>query len=105
MRNIVYDCVGFEWDEHNLDKSWYRHQVTNQECEELFFNVPLIVAVDKAHSQNEQRYFALGHTDGNRWLFVAFTVRSRLIRVVSARNMNEKEARRYGKDFSRNTRF
>jgi len=97
MLNIVYDCVGFDWDDDNLDKNWYRHDVTNQECEELFFNVPLIVANDARHSTEEQRYIALGKTDKERWLFIAFTVRTSLIRVISARDMNEKEARKYAK--------
>jgi len=97
MLNIVYDCVGFDRDDDNLDKNWYRHDVTNQECEELFFNVPLIVANDARHSTEEQRYIALGKTDKERWLFIAFTVRTSLIRVISARDMNEKEARKYAK--------
>ena len=97
MLNIVYDCVGFDWDDDNLDKNWYRHDVTNQECEELFFNVPLIVANDARHSTEEQRYIALGKTDKERWLFIAFTVCTSLIRVISARDMNEKEARKYAK--------
>lgn len=97
MLNIVYDCVGFDWDDDNLDKNWYKHDVTNQECEEIFFNVPLIVASDARHSTEEQRYIALGKTDKERWLFIAFTVRNSLIRVISARDMNEKEARKYAK--------
>ena len=97
MLNIIYDCVGFDWDENNLDKNWYRHEVTNQECEELFFNVPIIVASDVKHSAQETRYMALGKTDKKRWLFVAFTVRNNLIRVISARDMNAKEAKRYAR--------
>ncbi|MBE2293409.1 MAG: BrnT family toxin [Phycisphaerales bacterium] len=30
------------------------------------------------------------------WLFVAFTVREAHIRVISARDMNQKEAKKYG---------
>lgn len=99
MNSIIYDCVGFDWDDGNLDKNWYRHNVTNQECEEIFFNVPLIIASDIKHSEDEQRYLALGRTDDSRWLFVAFTVRNELIRVISARDMNEIEAKGYGKEF------
>ena len=103
MKSVISDCKGFQWDEGNLDKNWHLHQVTNGECEEVFFNLPLIVASDTRHSQREQRYYALGWTDTDRWLFVAFTVRDDLIRVISARDMNEREARNYGERVKRYT--
>lgn len=89
---------GFEWDAGNLHKSWEKHGVTPQEAEEIFFNEPLIVAEDAAHSGIEQRYFALGRTHEGRHLFVVFTVRSVRIRVISARPMNKKERTLYGKE-------
>ena len=95
MNNDVSNCKGFQWDEGNLDKNWHLHQVTNGECEELFFNLPLIIASDTRHSRKEQRFFALGRTDRNRWLFIAFTIRDELIRVISARDMKDREARKY----------
>jgi hypothetical protein len=105
MKATIYDCDGFEWDEGNSEKNWYLHQVTDGECEEIFFNVPLLVAADTGHSQREQRYYVLGRTDANRWLFVAFTVRNRRIRVISARDMNEREARKYVESVKSDTGF
>ena len=81
----------FEWDEGNLTKNWDSHQVSSSECEELFLNVPLVLADDVRHSANEARYYALGQTNSGRLLFVAFTVRGTHIRVNSARPMNGKE--------------
>ncbi|MBK6712249.1 MAG: BrnT family toxin [Chloroflexi bacterium] len=103
MKNILSNCNGFHWDEGNLEKNWHLHEVTNGECEELFFNLPLIVASDDKHSQLEQRFYALGRTDRERWLFVAFTIRNSLIRVISARDMNQKEARKYSEQVKRYT--
>jgi uncharacterized DUF497 family protein len=103
MKNVISNCKGFQWDEGNLDKNWYLHQVTNSECEEVFFNLPLIVASDIKHSQQEQRYYALGRTDTDRWLFIAFTIRDDLIRVISARDMNQRETRKYGERIKRDT--
>ncbi len=93
--NDLYYCDGFEWDEGNSDKNWFLHQVTDAECEEVFFNIPLIVADDTQHSKTEKRYFALGQTDRGRLLFIAFTIRANLIRVISARDMNTREGKRY----------
>ena len=88
---VWLDCIDFDWDEGNADKSWEKHGVADLECEEVFFNQPLIVRRDPGHSQHEARYYALGHSDQNRLLFVAFTVRGRLVRVISARDMTHKE--------------
>ncbi|MEI7435312.1 MAG: BrnT family toxin [bacterium] len=46
-------------------------------------------------SLKEQRFYALGRTDERRELFVAFMLRSRRLRVVSARDMSRKERRVY----------
>jgi uncharacterized DUF497 family protein len=103
MKAIISNCEGFQWDEGNSDKNWYLHQVTNGECEELFFNLPLILAPDSQHSTHEQRYYALGRTDTDRWLFIAFVVRNNLIRVISAREMNQREMRKYAERIKRDT--
>ncbi len=93
----IENIAGFEWDEGNIHKNWIKHQVSNSECEELFFNLPLLVASDMIHSQEEVRYYALGRTNGNRRLFIAFAVRNDKIRVISARDMSKKEGKVYAK--------
>lgn len=84
-------CEGFEWDEGNVDKNWLKHGVTAGECEQIFFNQPLLVDEDAAHSQEEERWHALGRTAAGRRHFVVFTVRAKKIRVISARPMSYKE--------------
>ena len=89
------ECTGFQWDDGNLEKNWERHRVTDEEAEEIFFNDPLVAGSDEGHSKQERRYFALGQTDAGRRLFVAFTIRKKLIRVISARDMTRRELRVY----------
>jgi len=91
----IEDCEGFDWDEGNSNKNFFLHGISDGECEEVFFNVPLIIDLDSKHSENEVRWFALGRTESNRWLFVAFTIRENLIRVVSARDRTKTEKRKY----------
>lgn len=86
---------GFDWDEGNIEKNWLSHQVTPQEAEQVFFNRPLLADDDVKHSRSEKRYLVLGQTDEDRPLFIAFTVRKRRIRVISARDMNRKERKVY----------
>lgn len=90
-------ATGFEWDAGNFEKNWRAHQVTVAECEQAFFNQPLIAAPDVAHSEQEARFYLLGQTDAGRLLFVVFTLRGTLIRVISARDPSRKERKVYEK--------
>ncbi len=92
---ILLGCTEFQWDEGNDQKNFIKHGVTQAECEEVFFNSPLLVADDDGHSESEARYYALGQTDASRLLFMVFTIRGAALRVISARDMSGKEKRRY----------
>jgi uncharacterized protein len=93
---LLEQIEGFEWDKGNIDKNWLLHNVHHAEAEQIFFNEPLITARDEKHSSaKEQRHFALGRTDNNRYLFVSFTIRNGLIRIISARDMSRKERTAY----------
>jgi uncharacterized protein len=89
------ECEGFQWNAANAGKIWQRHQVAPTECEEVFFNHPLVVGEDEKHSAVEGRLYALGQTDAVRLLFLVFTIRGLLIRVISARDMSCKERKVY----------
>jgi len=91
----LINCTGFDWDEGNTSKNWLKHKVAPTECEQVFLNQPLVVQDDLKHSQNENRYYALGQRDQKRTLFVVFTVRKNRVRVISARDMSRKERRIY----------
>jgi len=95
MAILLENCTGFEWDEGNAGKNWTRHQVAQSECEELFFNQPLLASKDARHSAAERRHYVLGQTDAQRLLFVAFTIRRQMIRVISARDMSRSERKIY----------
>lgn len=86
---------GFDWDDGNRDKNWLKHGVSISECEEVFFNTPLLVVDDAKHSQVEPRLFALGQTNKGRLLFVVLTIRVNKIRVISARDMHRNERKIY----------
>jgi uncharacterized DUF497 family protein len=95
MQNKFDDFVGFQWDQGNIDKNFIKHNVENWECEQLFFNKPLLVLDDLIHSVAEKRWAAFGRTDAGRHLVVVFTKRGNLLRVISARDMNKKERKFY----------
>ena len=84
--------TGFNWDDGNARKN-EKHGVATAEAEQVFFNAPLLLLEDSAHSQKEPRLHALGKTDDERALHITFTLRQSgpLIRVISARDMHRKE--------------
>ena len=91
--------AGFDWDEGNSRKSHEKHNVSQGEAEQAFFNAPLLLLLDEKHGNKEARYHAYGKTDKDRLLHIAFTLRenSTLIRVISARDMHRKERATYDK--------
>ena len=91
MEKIFEQFSGFQWDRGNIDKNLIKHNVENWECEQVFFNRPLLVLDDPKHSASEKRWAALGKTDIDRFLVVIFTKRNNLIRIISARYMNKRE--------------
>ena len=88
---------GFEWDAGNNRKSVEKHDVSQAEAEQVFFNDPVLILEDIGHSFHETRLHALGPTDAGRLLHTSFTLRGggKLIRVISARTMHRKERLRY----------
>ena len=87
------EIVGFDWDSGNSRKNVKKHDVSQSEAEQLFFNAPLLLLFDSKHSQDAARFHALGKTDAARQLHVTFTLRrsGTLIRVISARDMHRKD--------------
>ena len=84
--------TGFNWDDGTARKN-DKHGVSMAEAEQVFFNAPLLLLEDAAHSQQEIRIHALGKTDEGRALHISFALReaTQLIRIISARDMHRKE--------------
>lgn len=89
--------TGFDWDDGNLTKNWTAHRVLPSECEEVFFNRPVLLLNDHSHSTAEPRHAVLGQTIAERLLTVVFTVRRGEVRVISARPMSRKERTLYAR--------
>ncbi len=95
LKQLIYSAKGFEWNGGNENKNWIKHGVSISECEQIFFNLPFVVNIDYKHSGIEDRFYALGHTDLGRELFIVFTTRNSKVRVISARDMSKKEKKLY----------
>jgi uncharacterized DUF497 family protein len=95
MENV--QISGFQWDEGNRAKC-QKHGVSIEAIESLFQN-PVAILPDETHSQEEQRFRAIGKTVEGRTVFVIFTQRQQgkdiFIRPISARYMHNKEVAAY----------
>ena len=87
----------FDWDKGNRGKNFIKHQVADEECEEVFFDQQKKITHDELHSGQESRHLLIGQTKKSRLLFIVFTVREEKIRIISARDLNKKERKLYEK--------
>ena len=83
--------IEFLWDKGNFDKNLSRHNVTNEEIEQVFWDDDKKIHIDHKHSETEERHILLGRTFAGRILFIVFTLRNSKVRVISARDLNKKE--------------
>lgn len=83
----------FDWDEANLDHI-ADHGISAAEAEDALLD-PRRIPASAYQGVNERRHAVLGATIEGRLLFVVFTHRNELVRVITARNANAQEKRRY----------
>jgi len=78
---------GFDWDDDNIFHI-ERHEFTPEEVEEVF------AGSYKVRRTRQHLYIALGETLEGRLAFVVFRrLRGGVIRVITARDMEDKERR------------
>ena len=86
----------FIWLPDILDKIASKHQVAENEAEEIFFNRPRYRFTESGNRRREDVYSACGQTDSGRYLIVFFIRKSaNTALILSARDMDEKERQRY----------
>jgi uncharacterized DUF497 family protein len=80
------------------DKLWNKHRITVLEAEEVLFGEPHIRFVEQGHQQGEDLYAANGQTDAGRHVIIFFVLkRDSQALVISARDMEGKERKTYGR--------
>jgi hypothetical protein len=100
---INLQLLGVDWDEGNRKKC-HKHGLSSKEIED-FFAQDVLVTPDISHSQEEERFLAVGRSRKSKTMMVVFTFRESkgklLIRPISARYMREKESKRYEQEDSK----
>ena len=81
-----------------LEKIERKHQVTSDEIREVFDNIPSFRKIEKGDIKGEDLYGAYGQTNEGRYISIFFIYKIKKdALVLSARNMDKKERRRYAK--------
>lgn len=88
---------GIIWLPIVIDKLLRKHALTQEEVEQVFVNGPQYRFLERGKIVGEDVYAAYGRTDAGRYVTVIFILKSGKALVITARNMDRKERRQYGK--------
>jgi uncharacterized DUF497 family protein len=83
------------WDPAKALLNKGKHDVDFEEAATVFREPLLLVQPDVEHSQEEERWIALGKSVRQLLLVVIHTESERTIRLISARRAEPRERRRY----------
>jgi uncharacterized DUF497 family protein len=84
------------WLDKFVEKMERKHGVTTSEVEQILHGKQKVRRVARGNVGGEDVYLALGQTDGGRYLAVFYILKKdRSVLPISARDMDDKERRRY----------
>lgn len=88
-------AVQFEWDENKAESNAKKHGVTFHEAATVFGDPLAWTYPDPDHSEGEQRWITLGHSEQQRLLVVAHVDMGESVRIISARAATRRERQFY----------
>lgn len=86
----------FEWDENKRLSNLSKHGIDFARAASIF-NSPILEKEDNRYDYDESRLIAIGETNGVI-LFVVYTVRGSIYRIISARRATKSEQQQYYKN-------
>jgi len=84
----------FEWDPRKAAQNIAKLGVPFDYAAQVFLDPHRLDSEDERRDYKEERRLTLGKIEG-RLLVVAYTPRGELVRLISARKANQREARQY----------
>jgi uncharacterized protein len=86
----------FEWDENKRQSNLSKHSIDFVRAAAIF-NSPILEREDNRYDYDESRLIAIGEANGVI-LFVVYTVRGSIYRIISARRATKREQQQYYKN-------
>ena len=86
----------FEWDENKNQRNFKLHNIKFETAAKVFNDPFRIERFDALHSDDEDRYITIGEINGTAFVvFVSYTDRENVVRLISARKATSSERREY----------
>ncbi|MBC8419979.1 MAG: BrnT family toxin [Proteobacteria bacterium] len=85
----------FEWDEEKTQINLEKHKVSFEESVTVFHDLLVATMSDPDHSDDEQRYIAIGQSAKGRILIISYTERQGRTRIISCRKATPRERKTY----------
>ncbi|MFL5098384.1 MAG: BrnT family toxin [Xanthobacteraceae bacterium] len=86
-------AMDFAWDTAKEQANRKKHGIDFRTATKVFLD-PYMIEFEDLGSIDELRFNAIGLVDG-RMLFVTYTMRGRIVRIISARGAEPHEKRKY----------
>ncbi|RPJ75895.1 MAG: BrnT family toxin [Alphaproteobacteria bacterium] len=89
----MYDVFTFEWDNVKSQQNIKKHNVSFEEAMSVFYDELAKLSNDPDHSQIEDRFILIGHSQKKRLVFVSHVYKEKfeIIRIISAREATRRE--------------
>jgi uncharacterized DUF497 family protein len=81
----------FEWHNAKAEANLRRHGVSFDLAKTVFKDPFAVERLDDREDHGEERFVIVGMAEGNVLLFVAYTEREEIIRIISARRATQYE--------------
>jgi uncharacterized DUF497 family protein len=85
--------MDFEWDSAKEQANRKKHGIDFRTASKVFLD-PFVIEFDDRDTASELRFNAIGLVDG-RMLFVTYTMRGSVVRIISARGAERHEKKKY----------
>ncbi len=85
----------FEWNETKSKTNVGKHGISFEEAVTCFYDPYQIAFYDPDHSEKEDREIMIAHSKNGRLLIVCYTIRDKILRIISARLATKREVKSY----------
>lgn len=87
----------FEWDENKNTSNKFKHGVSFEEAQTVFYDEMALIIDDPDHSEQADRFIILGQSNLAKLLVVCHCYRKSdtTIRIISARKATKTESQQY----------
>jgi len=92
--SYTFQGLDFEWDTRKASTNLRKHRISFETACQVFLD-PFVYVVEAGVIEGESREAAIGMTEDWRLLYVIYTLREEIVRIISARSATNLERKLY----------